>query len=64
MEQAEHYVDVDCIEVGDFRTFYMTCSCGWLSELKYFNNSFDSYYLQEKWRQHREPTTEFKRQQI
>ena len=50
-----HWGDLDCEELGDFRTFFMTCSCGWKSELKMINNNVDSYQFQEKWRQHTQP---------
>jgi hypothetical protein len=60
----EHWGDLDCEELGDFRTFYMTCICGWKSELKMINSSVDSYQFQEKWRQHREPKSGFRRHLI
>ena len=63
-EVSNHWGDLDCEELGDFRTFYMTCICGWKSELKMINGTVDSYQFQEKWRQHREPKSGFRRQLI
>lgn len=48
----KHFGDLICDEKGDFRTFYMTCICGWKSELRMINESVDSYQFQEKWRAH------------
>jgi len=60
----EHWGDLEFDAHGDFRTFYMTCICGWKSELRMTNESFDSYQFQEKWRQHREPKSGFRRHLI
>lgn len=55
INSLDHLGDLDCEELGDFRTFYMTCICGWKSELKMINSTVDSYQFQEKWRQHTQP---------
>ena len=61
MKNQSHWGDLDCKELGDFRTFYMTCICGWKSELKMMNDSVDSYYFQEKWRIHNQSEFEFQK---
>ena len=53
-EVSSHWGNLDCEELGDFRTFYMTCICGWKSELRMIYNTIDSYQFQEKWRQHKQ----------
>ena len=64
MKTQKHRGDLDCEELGDFRTFFMTCICGWKSELKMINSAIDSYQFQEKWRQHKETKSGFGRQLI
>jgi len=60
----EHWGDLGFEELGDFRTFYMACICGWKSELKMINSTVDSYQFQEKWRKHCESSSRFKRHLI
>ena len=50
----DHWGYLDSDELGHFRTFYMTCICGWKSELKIVNGTVDSYQFQEQWRKHKE----------
>lgn len=52
MEIREHKGDFACIENGDFRTFYMTCQCGWNSLVKVSAGGFISYYLKNMWLSH------------
>jgi hypothetical protein len=52
MEIKEHYGDFACIENGAFRTFYMTCKCGWSSLVKILTGGFSSYYLKNMWLTH------------
>ena len=61
MNNQPHWGDLDYEDHGDFCTFYMTCICGWKSELRMINNSVDSYYFQEKWRKHNQSDLEFQR---
>lgn len=58
MEAQTHWGDLDFEAQGDFCTFYMTCICGWRSELKMINSTVDSYQFQEKWRRHKQPQDE------
>ena len=52
METIEHEGDFTCVENGAFRTFYMTCLCGWSSAVKVLTGGFSSYYLHNMWLLH------------
>jgi hypothetical protein len=52
MESAGHQGDFKCVEEGSFRTFYMTCLCGWKSPVKILSGGFNSYYLENIWLSH------------
>jgi hypothetical protein len=52
METKEHIGDFTCIENGAFRTFYMTCKCGWSSPVKVLTGGISSYYLHNMWLAH------------
>ena len=47
-----HRGDFSCEEFEQFRTFYMTCSCGWRTPLKILNEGYRGYYLQQVWEEH------------
>ena len=52
VETKEHLGDFTCVENGAFRTFYMTCKCGWSSPVKILAGGFSSYYLHNLWLGH------------
>jgi hypothetical protein len=52
MGSKEHVGDFTCIENGAFRTFYMTCKCGWSSPVKFLAGAFSSYCLHNMWLSH------------
>ncbi len=54
METIEHQGDFTCVEDGAFRTFYMTCSCGWSKPLKLNVIGLSSYFLNNIWLEHLE----------
>jgi hypothetical protein len=52
METIEHQGDFICVENEAFRTFFMTCKCGWSSPVKILAEGFSSYYLHNMWLWH------------
>ena len=52
MGSPRHQGDFACVEEGAFRTFYMTCLCGWSCPIKMVSGGFNSYYLQNIWLSH------------
>jgi hypothetical protein len=52
MESAGHQGDFTCVEEGSFRTFYMTCLCGWKAPVKILSGRFSAYYLENIWISH------------
>jgi hypothetical protein len=41
----EHLVGFHWEEFQAFRTFYLTCSCGWKAPVRVFNDGFNAYFL-------------------
>ena len=41
----EHWVGFHWEEFQVFRTFYLTCSCGWKVPVRVFNDGFNAYFL-------------------
>lgn len=52
MESSRHQGDFACVEEGAFRTFYMTCLCGWSCPIKMVSGGINTYYLQNIWLSH------------
>jgi hypothetical protein len=52
MKAKEHIGDFTYTGAGAFRTFYMSCQCGWKSQIKFFSGGFLSYYLHYMWLKH------------
>lgn len=48
----EHWVGFHWEEFQAFRTFYLTCSCGWKAPVKVMNDGFNAYYLHNLWEAH------------
>jgi hypothetical protein len=42
----EHWVGFHWEEFQAFRTFYLTCTCGWKAPVRVFNDGFNAYFLQ------------------
>ena len=41
----EHLVGFHWEEFQEFRTFFLTCSCGWKTPVKVMNDGFNAYFL-------------------
>ncbi len=41
----EHLVGFHWEEFQEFRTFFLTCSCGWKAPVRVFNYGFNAYFL-------------------
>ncbi len=41
----QHWVGFHWEEFQAFRTFYLTCSCGWKAPVRVFNDGFNAYFL-------------------
>jgi hypothetical protein len=41
----QHLVGFHWEEFQAFRTFYLTCSCGWKAPVRVFNDGFNAYFL-------------------
>ena len=48
----QHWGDFACEEFEEFRTFYMTCICGWKTPVKIMDGGFHTYYLRYLWEAH------------
>jgi hypothetical protein len=48
----EHWVGFHWEEFQAFRTFYLTCSCGWKAPVKVMNDGFNAYFLHNLWQVH------------
>ena len=48
----QHRENFTCEEFQEFRTFFMTCTCGWRTPIKIMEGRFLSYYLQNLWESH------------
>jgi hypothetical protein len=48
----KHWGDFSCEEFEEFRTFYMTCTCGWRTPVKIMQGRFRAYYLRNLWNEH------------
>ena len=45
VRSKEHWVGFHWEEYQAFRTFYLTCSCGWKAPVKVMNDGFNAYFL-------------------
>ena len=52
VQTKNHWGDFTCEEFQEFRTFYMTCICGWRTPVKIMEGGFRSYYLHNLWEAH------------
>jgi hypothetical protein len=52
VQTKKHLGDFSCEEFEEFRTFYMTCICGWRTPVKIMEGGFRSYYLHNLWEAH------------
>ena len=41
----QHLVGFHWEEFQEFRTFYLTCSCGWKAPVRVMNDGFNAYFL-------------------
>ena len=41
----EHLVGFHWEEFQEFRTFFLTCSCGWKAPVRVMNDGFNAYFL-------------------
>ena len=41
----EHWLGFHWEEFQAFRTFYLTCTCGWKAPVRVFNDGFNAYFL-------------------
>jgi hypothetical protein len=48
----KHKGDFTCEEFEEFRTFYLTCECGWKKPVKFMESGFRAYYLHNLWEEH------------
>ena len=48
----EHWVGFHWEEFQDFRTFFLTCSCGWKAPVKVRDDAFNAYFLHNLWEMH------------
>ena len=52
VQSKKHWGDFMCEEFEEFRTFYMTCTCGWKAPVKVMNDGFNAYFLHNLWEAH------------
>ena len=52
VQSKKHWGDFTCEEFADFRTFYMTCTCGWKAPVKIIEGGFRTYYVHNLWEAH------------
>ena len=45
LRTKEHWVGFHWEEFQEFRTFFLTCSCGWKTPVKVMNDGFNAYFL-------------------
>jgi hypothetical protein len=48
----EHWLGFHWEEFQAFRTFYLTCTCGWKAPVKVMSDGFYAYYLHNLWEHH------------
>ena len=48
----EHWIGFHWEEFQAFRTFYLTCTCGWKEPVRVFNDGFNAYFLHNLWEVH------------
>ena len=48
----EHWVGFHWEEYQAFRTFFLTCSCGWKAPVTVMNDGFNAYFLHHLWEVH------------
>jgi hypothetical protein len=48
----QHLVGFHWEEFQAFRTFYLTCSCGWKAPVTVMNDGFNAYFLRHLWEAH------------
>ena len=48
----EHWVGFHWEEFQAFRTFFLTCSCGWKTPVKVMHDGFNAYFLHNLWEVH------------
>ena len=53
-----HLVGFHWEEFQDFRTFFLTCSCGWEAPVKVMHDGFYAYLLHYMWETHLEARLE------
>ena len=41
----QHLVGFHWEEFQEFRTFFLTCSCGWKAPVRVMNDGFNAYFL-------------------
>ena len=41
----EHLVGLHWEEFQEFRTFFLTCSCGWKTPVRVMHDGFNAYFL-------------------
>lgn len=47
-----HWVGFHWEEFQAFRTFFLTCSCGWKAPVKVMHDGFYAYFLHNLWESH------------
>ena len=52
VQSKKHWGDFTCEEFEEFRTFYMSCICGWKAPVKIMEGEFRTYYLHNLWEAH------------
>ena len=52
VQSKKHWGDFTCEEFEEFRTFYMSCICGWRTPVKIMEGGFRTYYLHNLWEAH------------
>ncbi len=48
----EHWLGFHWEEFQAFRTFYLTCTCGWKAPVKVMSDGFYAYLLHNMWKAH------------
>ena len=48
----EHWVGFHWEEFQAFRTFFLTCTCGWKAPVRVMNDGFNAYFLNNLWEVH------------
>lgn len=48
----QHWVGFHWEEFQEFRTFFLTCSCGWKAPVRVMNDGFNAYFLHNLWEVH------------